>query len=246
MSKIENSLVAGSGEKPAVASVAAPTKKTEKPAARKTAARRQAKGAVAVNEPAVRPGKTSDTAAGSRAANTKAGGDDVAARKSAVSKAAFAAGAKPGAAGKAEKALKPVKTEKKLAARTGANVADKDIVKTSAKPAAGKKLVAKAGVKTNARTAALNGAASAKPADLAAREKAKKPKLVRDSFTMPETEYAVLSSVKKQCIKAGFDVKKSELLRVGVALIKSLSQANLKKALAALPPLKVGRPKAEK
>lgn len=97
---------------------------------------------------------------------------------------------------------------------------------------------------------ATKSAASSRVLDKAAaptaKEKPRKPKLVRDSFTMPETEYAVLSSVKKQCIKAGFDVKKSELLRVGVALIKSLGQAELKKALAALPPLKVGRPKAEK
>ncbi|MEB0136911.1 hypothetical protein QN362_16365 [Actimicrobium sp. CCC2.4] len=78
------------------------------------------------------------------------------------------------------------------------------------------------------------------------KEKVKKAKLVRDSFTMPEVEYAVLSDVKKNCLKAGFEVKKSELLRIGVALIRDLDLAALKLAAATLSPLKPGRPRKEK
>jgi len=78
------------------------------------------------------------------------------------------------------------------------------------------------------------------------KEKPKKPKLVRDSFTMPEAEYAVLGEVKKTCLKAGIEVKKSELLRVGVALIRQLDTAKLKEILAGLPALKAGRPKKNK
>lgn len=80
----------------------------------------------------------------------------------------------------------------------------------------------------------------------AGKEKIKKQKLVRDSFTMPEEEYRVLGDVKKACIKAGFEVKKSELLRVGVALIRKMDLPALKLVLASLPPLKAGRPKREK
>ena len=80
---------------------------------------------------------------------------------------------------------------------------------------------------------------AAKPEE---KEKAKKPKLVRDSFTMPEAEYAVLGQVKKDCLKAGFEVKKSELLRVGVALIRQLDTTRLKEVLETLPALKTGRP----
>ncbi|MBC7488888.1 MAG: hypothetical protein H7240_01510 [Glaciimonas sp.] len=79
-----------------------------------------------------------------------------------------------------------------------------------------------------------------------AKEKVKKAKLVRDSFTMPEVEYAVLGDVKKNCLKAGFEVKKSELLRIGVALIRDLDLAALKLAAATLSPLKPGRPRKEK
>jgi len=84
---------------------------------------------------------------------------------------------------------------------------------------------------------------AAKPEE---KEKAKKPKLVRDSFTMPEAEYAVLGQVKKDCLKAGFEVKKSELLRVGVALIRQMDTAKLKEVLETLPALKTGRPKKVK
>lgn len=76
--------------------------------------------------------------------------------------------------------------------------------------------------------------------------KAKKAKLVRDSFTMPEDEYQVLNDVKKACLKAGMAVKKSELLRIGVALIKGLDSAKLKAAIASLPLVKAGRPKKDK
>jgi hypothetical protein len=62
---------------------------------------------------------------------------------------------------------------------------------------------------------------------------------------MPEQEYAVLSQVKKACLKAGFEIKKSELLRIGVALISQIDMATLQKVLSSLPQLKTGRPKKD-
>lgn len=90
--------------------------------------------------------------------------------------------------------------------------------------------------------ARANGAATTKPGP-DGKERPRKSKLVRDSFTMPEAEYAALGEVKKACLKAGYEVKKSELLRVGVALIRKMDIVALKDVLAALPPLKAGRPK---
>ncbi|MBD8654214.1 hypothetical protein IFT68_01070 [Oxalobacteraceae sp. CFBP 13730] len=72
-----------------------------------------------------------------------------------------------------------------------------------------------------------------------------RPALVRDSFTMPEGEYAVLLEVKQACLRAGIDVKKSELLRIGVALLGQLDVATLQGVLAALPQLRTGRPPAQ-
>src|SRR5690606_38585553 len=79
-----------------------------------------------------------------------------------------------------------------------------------------------------------------------AKSKHKAAKLVRDSFTMPEDEYSVLGEVKRKCLKAGIEVKKSELLRIGVSLIRDLEPAQLKKILAGLPSLKAGRPRKDK
>lgn len=122
--------------------------------------------------------------------------------------------------------------------------------KPGAKPAASKAsvktaAVGKASLKAAPKAAAAPAKPLAKPA-AEAREKAKKPKLIRDSFTMPEIEYAVLGQVKKTCLKAGVEVKKSELLRAGVALIEGLDVDQLKMVLASLTPLKAGRPKKDK
>lgn len=75
------------------------------------------------------------------------------------------------------------------------------------------------------------------------KEKPKKAKLVRDSFTMPGDEYAVIGDIKKACIGAGFAIKKSELLRIGVALLQKISPAQIQASLADLPAIKAGRPK---
>ncbi|MES2151191.1 MAG: hypothetical protein V4508_15530 [Pseudomonadota bacterium] len=137
------------------------------------------------------------------------------------------------AAPKPAKAAAPLKkAPPKPAAAPLAKPAAKVVAKPAAKPAA----------KPVAKKAPLKPAAAAAPA--AVPEKARKPKLVRDSFTMPEQEYAVLGQVKKACIKAGFEIKKSELLRIGVALIKQIDMATLKTVLASLPQLKTGRPKS--
>lgn len=132
-----------------------------------------------------------------------------------------------------------------------------DTAKSSAKPASSvpKKAVksveaapAVKAVKPAPKTEPTPPAKTAQKAktDAEAKEKAKKPKLVRDSFTMPEDEYAALGEVKKACLKAGIEVKKSELLRVGVALVRQLDNAKLKEILASLPTLKAGRPKKSK
>lgn len=75
------------------------------------------------------------------------------------------------------------------------------------------------------------------------KHKAKKPKLVRDSFTMPEEEYAALGEMKKACSKAGVAVKKSELLRVAVSLLRKMDTMELQRALDGLAPVKAGRPR---
>ncbi len=74
----------------------------------------------------------------------------------------------------------------------------------------------------------------------------KKPKLVRDSFTIPKAEFAAIDTLKTRAIALGTSVKKSELLRAGLMLLTGLSDGGFKAALAAVPTLKTGRPAAPK
>ncbi len=72
--------------------------------------------------------------------------------------------------------------------------------------------------------------------------KEKKVKVVRDSFTIPKTEFTQIAEMKKRAITLGVEVKKSELIRAGLQLISGLPDAAFKKALAGVPTLKTGRP----
>ena len=73
----------------------------------------------------------------------------------------------------------------------------------------------------------------------------KKPKLVRDSFTIPKNEFAAIETLKARAIALGTSVKKSELLRAGLMALQGLSDAAYKAAVAAVPTLKTGRPAAK-
>ena len=73
----------------------------------------------------------------------------------------------------------------------------------------------------------------------------KKAKLVRDSFTIPKTEYTAIDGLKTRAVELGTSVKKSELLRAGLMALQALSDAAYKRALAAVPALKTGRPATE-
>jgi hypothetical protein len=83
---------------------------------------------------------------------------------------------------------------------------------------------------------------AAKPAKPAKPAKLKKPKMVRDSFTMPKDEYAVIDSLKLRGGKLGQGVKKSELLRAGIKALAAMSDIQFKAALSNVPTIKTGRP----
>jgi hypothetical protein len=136
---------------------------------------------------------------------------------------------------------------------------------TDKKKAAVKKVDSKSAKSKKKNTAASKAAEKAKPAKetkqakqprqtkqkvtkpkTSKADKPKKPKLVRDSFTMPAQEYALLAQVKKTCHADGIPIKKSELLRIGVAQLATMSTKKLKAAQAALTPLRAGRPKKHK
>ena len=74
------------------------------------------------------------------------------------------------------------------------------------------------------------------------KEKVEKVKVVRDSFTIPKTEYTQIAAMKKRAMELGLEVKKSELIRAGLLLLGSTTDAAFRKALGNVPTLKTGRP----
>lgn len=68
-------------------------------------------------------------------------------------------------------------------------------------------------------------------------------KLVRDSFTMPADDFALVGVLKQRALHGQRSAKKSELLRAGLHALSGLSPQALVKALDALAPVKAGRPK---
>ena len=89
--------------------------------------------------------------------------------------------------------------------------------------------------KTVAKKTAPNHAVPASPARV-------KHKLVRDSFTIPKSEYVVLESLKHRAADLKRPVKKSELLRAGISALSTMSDKAFLAALSGVPSLKTGRP----
>jgi len=126
----------------------------------------------------------------------------------------------------------PVKTPAKTASRTASKkapaTATKSVlaIKNITVPTETPKVISKSTAKT----------LSTKPI------KAKKIKLVRDSFTIPKPEYLILDNLKLRAADLKHPVKKSELLRAGIKALAAMTDAQLLLALRAVPALKTGRP----
>ena len=92
--------------------------------------------------------------------------------------------------------------------------------------------------------AAAKPAPPAPPSSVAAPASTKpKAKLVRDSFTIPKSEYSVLEGLKVRATKLTRPAKKSELLRAGIAALNTMDDKAFLAALGGVPSLKTGRPK---
>lgn len=124
----------------------------------------------------------------------------------------------------------PVKAPETIAAKRAVPTVAKKAVATPAKPKA---------VKPGAPKTVTPKVKAAKVAT----ERPQKIKMVRDSFTFPETEHKRLVEMKKRLIALGTEVKKGELVRAGLEMLASLDSLQLAKAVADVEKLKTGRPK---
>lgn len=118
----------------------------------------------------------------------------------------------------------------------------------AAKPQAVKKVIAAAKtakVKKPAQKATVKAKSTATaPTQTTEKVKVKTTKIkpVRDSFTFPKDEYAVIDLLKKRAVKLGHPSKKSELLRAGIKALSAMPDAVFSAAVQSVPAIKTGRP----
>jgi hypothetical protein len=126
----------------------------------------------------------------------------------------------------------PVKTPaaKKAAAAKKAPAAQK----VATQPAAVKK--------APAQKAAAKPSKPEKPTKAPKAAKPLKVKIVRDSFTMPEADFALIEQIKQRALGWKQPAKKSEVLRAALQALQALPDAKVRKLLAELTPIKKGRP----
>ncbi len=156
-------------------------------------------------------------------------------------------------------------TARKTAAKTSAKTAAKAAGKTPARktaaprtrglvtpaappPSAPRGLVTPAAPPPSApRSMAKQPTAAPPPSAPAAKkakpEKKERPALVRDGFTMPEPDFALIARLKARALQGQRAAKKSELLRAGLHALAALDTAALVAALDRLAPVQTGRPK---
>lgn len=138
----------------------------------------------------------------------------------------------------------PVQAAPVTSAKTPAKAARKPAAKKPVSPVkAGAKPVVKTVVMPLVKTAAPAASKPVIPPKTDKSSKDKKPKLVRDSFTMPKPEYEVIDAIKARCLRAGVSAKKSQILRAAVTNLARLSDASLARLIQNLAVIKTGRPK---
>lgn len=137
----------------------------------------------------------------------------------------------------------PAKTPLNLASNAATTPAAKPTTKTASKLVAANSKEAVAPKKVTATTASVKTTSMPVVKELVEKPiKAKKIKLVRDSFTIPKPEYLILDNLKLRAADLKHPVKKSELLRAGIKALAAMTDVQLLLALKAVPALKTGRP----
>jgi hypothetical protein len=136
---------------------------------------------------------------------------------------------------------KPVEATPIRSAKAKAQTTMPKGVQAKAKPTApatknsAQSTVSKAAASQTKQTAKVPKAA--KPAN------EKKPKLVRDSFTLPQTDHELIKQCKKTALAAGRETKKSEVVRAAIQSFAALPAARQIAAYGKLQAIALGRPK---
>lgn len=91
-----------------------------------------------------------------------------------------------------------------------------------------------------ARAEAVMEATGAGKSEVA--EPAEHRRVIRDSFSLPTNDYALLSTLRERGLKAGVHATKSELIRAGLRVLLEMKEHEFLSALQRLEKVKTGRP----
>jgi hypothetical protein len=122
--------------------------------------------------------------------------------------------------------------------------ANKTTARKSAVDVASKAAPKAAAAANRGKQAALKSAVATKTPAVAVKEK--KAKTVRDSFNMPDFDYALIGALKKRALAVSIEVKKSELLRAGIKSLAAMPEKEFVAALKSVHVVKTGRPGKKK
>ncbi|TKC92661.1 hypothetical protein FAZ69_03055 [Trinickia terrae] len=125
---------------------------------------------------------------------------------------------------------------------TGTSPAGKSKAKTKAAAKPAVKAEEKPIKAAEAQAATVPAGNGAQAAGAKKKKTEKREKVIRDSFTMPKHDFEKIAELKATCLKNGVVVKKSELLRAGLAALAALPEKKLLAVVASIETVKTGRP----
>lgn len=72
------------------------------------------------------------------------------------------------------------------------------------------------------------------------------PTVIRDTFSLPPTDYALLEQLRTRAISLGQVINKSEFVRAGLRALIDMPEPEFSQAIVKIEKIKLGRPKPKK
>jgi hypothetical protein len=72
--------------------------------------------------------------------------------------------------------------------------------------------------------------------------KRQREKIIRDGFSMPAGDHALIAAIQRTAMQAGFHMTKSEIFRAALRVLSTLSAEDLQSVYSSLERVKPGRP----
>jgi len=71
-------------------------------------------------------------------------------------------------------------------------------------------------------------------------------RVVRDSFSLPANDYALIGTLRERALKAGLQTNKSELVRAGLRVLIEMKDSEFVSVIQSVEKIKTGRPAEKK